>query len=64
MAIYNYVCDKCKSKFDVTVSCNASEEERLKQVCPKCNTSDNVRREWGIAGMYISTIGGHGRKKI
>lgn len=38
MPIYDFVCNKCKKKFSLTMS--VSEYEKKKFQCPKCQSKD------------------------
>jgi putative FmdB family regulatory protein len=42
MPTYDYVCNKCKKKFSLTLS--ISEYEKTKTRCPKCKSTD-VRQQ-------------------
>ena len=45
MPTYDFVCDKCEETFEVSVSIKDYDRYK-KQNCPKCNKSDNVRRNY------------------
>ena len=41
MPIYDYICGKCKKKFNVTMSITAHGKKRVQ--CPKCSSKAVVR---------------------
>tara|TARA_Y100001938_G_C7938042_1_gene352814 strand:- start:479 stop:703 length:225 start_codon:yes stop_codon:yes gene_type:complete len=45
MPTYDFICEKCGETFEVKVSIKDYNRYK-KQNCPKCNTPDNVRRNF------------------
>lgn len=62
MAIHEFKCTQCDYIFNETISLDADEKDRLEKTCPKCGSL--AKRTWGIAAIYVKTVGGMARRKI
>jgi putative FmdB family regulatory protein len=47
MPVYEFICDRCKRKFDVLFR---SLNDRPKVMCPKCK-GDDVRKAFSVFGV-------------
>ena len=50
MPTYDFICDECEETFEVSISIKEYDKYK-KQTCPKCNKSDNVRRNYTPPGI-------------
>ncbi len=55
MPRYDYLCQKCKKTFEVTMTYN-EKDKGLKPKCPTCNSSKDVIQVFGNIGIVSRDV--------